>query len=59
MKTVKRILAVCLLIVAVLVVGYLVYTLLIVAVLVVGYLVYTGSRLTDGQAIISQVGGVL
>jgi hypothetical protein len=44
MKTVKRILAVCL---------------LIVAVLVVGYLVYTGSRLTDGQAIISQVGGVL
>lgn len=44
MKTVKRILAVCL---------------LIVAVLVIDYLVYTGSRLTDGQAIISQVGGVL
>lgn len=44
MKTVKRILAACL---------------LIVTVLVVGYLVYTGSRLTDGQAIISQVGGVL
>lgn len=44
MKTVKRILAVCL---------------LIVAVLVIGYLVYTGIRLTDGQAIISQVGGVL
>ncbi len=43
MKTVKRILAVCL---------------LIVTVLVVGYLVYTGSRLTDGQTIISQVGGV-
>lgn len=44
MKTVKRILALCL---------------LIVTVLVVGYLVYTGTRLTDGQAIISQVGGVL
>lgn len=44
MKTVKRIVAVCL---------------LIVTVLVVGYLVYTGSRLTDGQAIIAQVGGVL
>lgn len=44
MKTVKRILAVCL---------------LIVTILVVGYLVYTGSRLTDGQTIISQVGGVL
>lgn len=44
MKTVKRILAVCL---------------LIVTVLVVGYLVYTGSRLTDDQTIISQVGGVL
>ena len=44
MKTVKRILAVCL---------------LIVIVLVVGYLVYTGSRLIDGQSIISQVGGVL
>ena len=44
MKTVKRILAVCL---------------LIVTVLVVGYLVYTGSRLTDSQTIISQVGGVL
>lgn len=44
MKTVKRILAVCL---------------LIVTVLVVGYLVYTGSRLTDGRAIISQVGDVL
>ena len=44
MKMVKRILAVCL---------------LIVTVLVVGYLVYTGSRLTAGQAIISQVGGIL
>ena len=44
MKTVKRILAI---------------SLLIVTVLVVGYLVYTGSRLTDGQAIISQVGGVI
>lgn len=44
MKTVKRILAVYL---------------LIVTALVVGYLVYTGSRLTDGQTIISQVGGVL
>lgn len=44
MKTVKRILAI---------------SLLIVTVLVVGYLVYTGSRLTDGKAIISQVGGVL
>ena len=44
MKSVKRILAI---------------SLLIVTVLVVGYLVYTGSRLTDGQAIISQVGGVL
>ena len=44
MKTVKRILAI---------------SLLIVTVLVVGYLVYTGSRLTDGQAIISQVRGVL
>jgi uncharacterized membrane-anchored protein len=44
MKTVKRILAI---------------SLLIVTVLVVGYLVYTGSRLTDGQAIISQVGGIL
>lgn len=44
MKTVKRILAI---------------SLLIVTVLVVGYLVYTGSLLTDGQAIISQVGGVL
>lgn len=44
MKTVKRIRAVCL---------------LIVTVLVVGYLVYTGSRLTDGKAIIFQVGGVL
>ena len=44
MKTVKRMLAVCL---------------LIVTILVVGYLVYTGSRLTDGQAIISQVGGIL
>lgn len=44
MKTVKRILAI---------------SLLIVTVLVVGYLVYTGSRLTDGQAVISQVGGVL
>ena len=44
MKTDKRILAVCL---------------LIVAVLAVGYLVYTGSRLTVGQVIISQVGGVL
>lgn len=44
MKTVKRILAI---------------SLLIVTVLVVGYLVYTGSRLTDGQAIISQAGGVL
>lgn len=41
---VKRILAVCL---------------LIVTALIVGYLVYSGSRLTDGQAIISQVGGVL
>lgn len=44
MKMVKRILAVCL---------------LIVTALIVGYLVYTGSRLTDGQAIISQIGGVL
>ena len=39
MKTVRRILAVALLVVTVLVVGYLVVT-----VLVVGYLVYTGSR---------------
>ena len=54
MKTVRRILAVALLVVTVLVVGYLVYTetvrrilavaLLVVTVLVVGYLVYTGSR---------------
>ena len=44
MKSVKRCLTVCL---------------FIGTVLVVGYLVYTGSRLTDGQAIISQVGGVL
>lgn len=38
MKTVKRILAVCL---------------LIVTILVVGYLVYTGSRLTDGRDYLS------
>lgn len=44
MKTVKRILAVCL---------------LIVTVLVVGYLVYTGSRLTDGQTVVEAVGGLL